>query len=258
MRPATDEDRSRLKIPPGWSDVEVNDAPDADLLAVGRDAKGRRVSVYSSEHHRRQAAIKFARVRKLRERLLGIDRRIKHDRDGERSEEASALMLIRRAGLRPGSDRDTRADKAAFGASNLRARHVEIDGDTVRLRFGGKKGVDIALDLDDPDLAAMLRGRLRGKQPEDRVFGTTDGKLRDYLGDVAPGFKIKDFRTVVATTIAERAVSEMDAPTSRSAYRKQRAAVGDQVASALGNTRSMALNSYIDPAVFEAWELSLE
>jgi len=48
-------------------------------------------------------------------------------------------------------------------------------------------------------------------------------------------------------------VAAMPKPTTKKEYQKSRNAVGDFVAVKLGNTRSMALGSYIMPSVFDEW-----
>lgn len=135
---ASETDRKRLGIPPAWTDVQVDRSPAAALLAVGLDKKGREQRIYSAAHHENQAAAKFARIGELHERLPRIDERIA--RDAKTDDTALAALMIRRMGLRPGSDTDTGAEKKAHGATNLKASHIETSGDTVRANFTGKKG----------------------------------------------------------------------------------------------------------------------
>jgi hypothetical protein len=48
-----------LKLPPAWTDVRINPDPGADLLAIGKDKKGRSQYVYSAKFQGDQAAQKF-------------------------------------------------------------------------------------------------------------------------------------------------------------------------------------------------------
>lgn len=253
FRPATDEERKAMAIPPAWTDVEINHAPGARLLVRAKDAKGRRQARYSAEHTEAQAAKKFARLRALHENIGALDTLGDDDTD-------RALGLIRKMGLRPGSDANTQAEKQAYGATNLRSEHVvEMPDGSLHLTFTGKKGVDIDLAVTNPDVAEMLRAAAEGKQPGERLFDTNERKVLARLKElVGPEFLVKDLRTYLANEIALSAIAEMDAPKTLAEFRKARKAVAVAVSNSLGNTPSMALSSYINPAVFADWEASLE
>lgn len=249
MHPASSDDRSRLKIPPAWTDVHIAEDASAALQAIGKDAKGRDQYRYSAAHSERQAAAKFARISSLEEKLPEVDRALSADG----SDTAKAMLLVRRMGLRPGSRADTGADKQAYGATTLRADHVHIAPDgSVHLDFTGKKGVHIRLQA-DPETGRMLSAQAAGKEPDDALFDTSDSKLRAWLANVAPGFKVKDFRTSLATSQAQAMVASMPMPRDAKEAAKMRNEVGDRVAALLGNTRAMALGAYINPAVFAGW-----
>lgn len=156
MRDATPELRREVqekhgyKIPPAWTDVQIaGDLDDDSLLVRGRDAKGRDQRVYSPNFRAYQDAQKFQRIDDLDDDIVAVDEAL--SRDAPHSDAAAAVLLIRSMGLRPGSDRDTGAEKAAYGATNLRAHHVVDGPDGMQLQFTGKKGVDISLPVTDPE-----------------------------------------------------------------------------------------------------------
>lgn len=267
MQPATPAQRKALSLPPAWTDVLVhpdvapgNTNPDGvKILAVGRDAKGREQRVYSSAHAEEQSAKKFERVRQLATAGPQLDSHLKQRADANDS--AGALLLIRRLGLRPGSTTDTGADKQAYGASTLEARHVTVANGTATLHFTGKKGVDISLETSDPQVVGLLERKLHdSKSPSDRLFPTaTDQSLRDELQGVLPGFKVKDLRTLVGTGEALKIVGdapppEPPDPADERAVKRAKLEVAKRVSALLGNTPSVALESYIDPTVFGRWE----
>jgi DNA topoisomerase IB len=65
------------------------------------------------------------------------------------------------------------------------------------------------------------------------------------------GFKIKDMRTWQGTVTAIREVKTIkDCCTTASAFKKAQLQVAKKVSAQLHNTPSIALASYIDPAVF--------
>jgi DNA topoisomerase-1 len=237
------------KIPPGWTDVFVSDNPSAAVQVIGRDAKGRRQAIYSREHTEGKSAEKFGRIAALEGRMPAIDARLKAD--AMTDDTAAAMLLVRKMGLRPGSTSDTGADKQAYGASTLLRRHVSVTGDTVRLQFVGKKGVNIDVALEDGDLAAVLKKRMTGKAGDDRLFSTSAERMNRWVGQVAgPEFSVKDFRTRLGTIEARKMVQSMPAPTTAAEHRKMQLKVGAHVSSILGNNRKQALESYIDPSVF--------
>jgi hypothetical protein len=160
-------------VPPAWTDVEINPNPKGDLLVKGKDAKGRVQSVYSESHAIRQAEKKFARTNELlsnRESISAEIRKGMSSDDLDTKESAAAMFLISETGLRPGSDRDTKAEKKAFGATNLEARHVNVgENGEVSLKFTGKKGVDLDIPIENSEVANMLVSRKKrvrfGGQP---------------------------------------------------------------------------------------------
>jgi DNA topoisomerase-1 len=167
---------------------------------------------------------------------------------------ALVALLIRRMGLRPGSDTDTKAEKKAYGATNLKASHIKTGGGKVRASFTGKKGVALDLELDDPELAGLLEDRRKGKGGEDRLLDTDERKLRAYMGRVAPGVKPKDLRTYLGTATAMDLVASMPVPKTEREYKSRRKEVATKVSRLLGNTPTVALASYISPSVFGPWD----
>jgi DNA topoisomerase-1 len=252
LQPATDEDRKRLRIPPAWTDVRVSPDASSPLQAVGYDAKGREQRIYSPEHHERQAAAKFARIDELHERMPEIDKRLAED--AKTDDTALAALVIQRMGLRPGSDTDTGAEKKAHGATNLKASHVKVEDGNVKANFTGKKGVELDLSLQDPELGRLIKGRQEGKDPDDRLLDTDERKLRAYMAKAAPGVKPKDLRTYLGTSTARKEVAAQPVPKNDKEYKAARKKVGESVSKLLGNTPAIALNSYIAPSVFGPWD----
>lgn len=242
-------------IPPGWSDVHIADDLDtASLLVTGRDVKGRRQAIYSAEHTAGQAVEKFARVQALNGHLDKLDHAL--ERDAGVSDDAAASLLIRRLGMRPGSARDTAAEKRAYGATTLLARHVTVDDGTARFDFTGKDGVHIQLETADPLIVKVLAGRLVSRSGDDRLFDTSQARTRDYMHStgVPQEFLLKDLRTLLANVLALREIQARDGtPGSKREFQSWRRQVATAVSRALGNTPTLALSSYINPTVFGAW-----
>lgn len=259
MHPLPDGDTTAhgVKFPPAWTDVHVSDRPEGvgGMIARGVDSKGRQQYLYSTEHTERQAAAKFARVKAFTEHLPKLDADLTGDVATD--DTAAALALIRRTGMRPGGTTDTKADKQAYGATTLLGSHVTLQGDTVRFQFVGKKGVNIDIAVTDDLVATAIRARLDKVGTDEPLFATTAAKVNQYLDDhTAPEFKVKDLRTVRANAVAAAMVAARPVPPTSERERKRWVnEVGDAVAAQLGNTRTVALASYINPLVFGPWSV---
>jgi DNA topoisomerase I len=255
VRPDRETEGRGLKIPPGWSDVWINEDPQAPLQATGVDSKGRKQYVYSKAHSEKAAAEKFARLKEFDATLPKIRAQVFRDLNHGK-DEAAILYLIDKTGFRIGSTRDTKSKAQAFGASTLRGEYVNVDGEVVSFNFIGKKGVRQSKRVVDPVLAAAINER-KG-EPDQPLFGATDSHVRRYLNQIAGRpFNVKDFRTWHGTNAAREIMSDLPAPQDSREFDRSRRIVGQQVAEILGNTPDMALNSYIAPEVFSEWKAPL-
>lgn len=261
MSPATDEHRKKYKIPPGLTSVHVSDDPHSHMVARGTDAKGRVKSFYSAEYEQGQAQKKFNRIDALHNKIPELDEHLHNDHPTD--DNAAALLLSRHMGLRPGSTRDTKANVQAYGASTLLAKHAKVDeNNRAHLDFIGKEGKHLRFHTSHPDIVSALQSRLQGKKPNDALFpGTSDSKMNSYLKDkVGPLDEegthplVKDLRTYHANSIARDEIAKHKTPPKTKAeFQKRRKEVATKVSGHLGNTPVMALNSYINPAVFHDW-----
>jgi len=217
-------------VPPGWKDVKFYDRE--NFCVTGVDEKGRLQYLYPQKFVEKSSKRKHVRVSKLSKRVPAVMKRVGHD-VSKGLTEAEVVYTIYRTGFRPGSDRDTMADKKSFGAVTLEKRHVKLlPGDKVGFDFVGKKGVRIRKDVKDKRLRNIMKNRLKTK----RVFNTTDGRVRTYFKQKAgKDFSIKDLRTLRASTVAQKVKG------------KDRKEIGRVVSEELGNTPAIALKSYVDP-----------
>jgi DNA topoisomerase-1 len=248
---------AELKIPPAWTDVHYDTNPKADLLVIGKDAKGRRQAIYSEKFKSTNAEFKFKRIKELDkkfDRIRTENDRARKSRDPKIRDSADCAALIMSTGVRPGSEDDTGAEKRAYGATTLEGRHVVVGKDgSVTLSFVGKKGVALNIPVEDPEIAAMLSGRKNGDN--DPLFpSTNDSVLLRHVHSLDGGsFKTKDFRTLVGTRSAMTDMKAIAAPKNMVEYKKKVREVAIKVAARLGNTPTVALQSYINPTVFSEW-----
>lgn len=253
----------KLTIPPAWTNVQFAENPNAKLLVIGRDAKNRRQPIYSLEHHAQSAQDKFERVDAMMKQFNTITGQIENGMksdDMKTRDAASCVDLIRKMGVRPGSDDDTGAKIKAYGATTLEGRHiVEDDDGKVSLQFVGKKGVSLNLPVDDQELATNLLARKREFGEAGKLFPLINEKsLLAYTHTLGDGsFKTKDFRTQVGTSTALKLVSNETPPKDFKEYKKKIMDVAKVVSKKLGNTPTIALAAYISPVVFSSWRMAV-
>lgn len=251
----------QLNLPPAWTGVRYSADPDADLQAIGKDSKGRDQYVYSQKFQDSQAALKFERIGAMDKEMPLIDKQLAEGRQSANPierEHADAASLVRNTGIRPGSEEDTMAKVKAYGATTLEGRHVETDKEgNTRLRFVGKKGVNLDIPVEDKETASMLRARKEQAGENGQLFPhVSQSSLLDYTHKTLDhgGFKTKDFRTHLGTETAQKEIASMKPPKTRKEYAKQVKEVATRVSKKLGNTPSVALKSYIAPQVFSEWK----
>ena len=228
------------------------------LWVKGRDVKGRVQSIYSPKFVNSQALAKFARVQALEKKVQAVEQKNEKNRmNPDKADSADALKLIMHTGIRPGSDKDTGAEKKAYGATTLLGKHVvqNEDGST-SLHFTGKKGVDLQIPITDKSVAGMVTARSVASGPEGELFPNTSASgLLDYTRSIGGAIKTKDFRTLLANRVAKEAVASMGTCCrDEKEYKKAQTAVAKTVAQKLGNTPAIALKSYINPHVFSVWD----
>lgn len=251
-----------LKIPPAWTDVMFSPDEDAELLATGKDAKGRKQALYSAAHWAKAAADKFGRIDELNKKFTSIfaqNEAARKSPDPKVRDAADCMLLIMTTGIRPGSERDTGAEKNAYGATTLQGKHVCVRDGKVRLRFVGKNGVDLDIPVKDPATAQMLLARKASLSGWSKpLFGISERELLNHVHSFdGGGFKTKDFRTLLGTRAAMEEVSKRaKPPTSLKEYKKAVKEVAKVVAQKLGNTPTIALQSYINPVVFADWKIA--
>ena len=248
----------KLGIGPAYTNVRVNpDFMTDGLVAEYDDVKGRSVRLYSKAHSQQAAQEKFERLKAFdaaMPRMLDQMQKDIDSPDPKTKAAARVLMLVAKTAFRIGSDRDTGADKQAYGASTLQVRHAKVNGNKVTFKFVGKKGVDIKQEYDDPELARLVTEQQKGKKAADKLWEADDSAVREYL-DTLPGaqdFLVKDFRTWNATRWALEELAGKPKFDDEKAFAKFQKEVATKVAARLGNTPVMALGSYISYQVWDA------
>ena len=266
---AADVERIRsLAIPPAWEDVWICPLPQGHLQAVGTDVAGRRQYLYHPDWRLKRDQAKFERITEVARHLPVARRQVTRDLDADGMPRAraaaTAVRLLDLGYFRIGGDTYAE-DNGSFGLTTLERHHVRARSGRLVFDFVGKSGIEHTIEIDDAQAIAALEVMRKRRTDSARLLAHRDGRrwadltagdVNEYLADLLGGdFTAKDFRTWHATVLAASALAESDEPGDTKASRRRavKAAV-TEVSGYLGNTPTIARNSYIDPRVIDRYE----
>jgi DNA topoisomerase I len=251
------EERDRLNrvaLPPAYVDAWFCPAPNGHILATGVDAKGRKQYRYHPEFRTARESEKFDGCTTFGRLLPLVRKRVEEDLKArsltrERAI-ASVVRLLDLGAIRVGNDAYAKANKS-FGATTLRQRHAQVKGQTLRLKFKGKHGIEREVVLSDRSLSRVVRAMqdLPGQRlfqyideaDEQRSVGSAD--VNQYLCEtMGEHFTAKSFRTWHASVLALKVLADSDGQMNLKSLLQE-------VADHLGNTPAVTRRSYVHPAV---------
>ncbi|MCA0205479.1 MAG: DNA topoisomerase IB [Proteobacteria bacterium] len=269
-RPIRDDARlTRLRalaIPPAWREVWICPDPNGHIQATGRDARGRKQYRYHPVWAEAQGAQKFAGLGDFGRALPALRAQVDADlrRRGAPPERvmATVVRLLDIGLIRIGNDCYA-AENRSFGATTLRARHLTLQGSTLRFTFTGKSGKEWRLKVHDRRIATALRSIQ--DLPGQRLFRYLDdeGRPQDLLSQdvnayiraaVGEEFSSRHFRPWGGSVQALGLLGQCDRPEGKAARARALNAAIAEVARRLHNTRAVCRQSYIHPAILTAWE----
>jgi DNA topoisomerase-1 len=251
------EERDRLNrvaLPPAYVDAWFCPAPNGHILATGVDAKGRKQYRYHPEFRTARESEKFDGCTTFGRLLPLVRKRVEEDlkvRSLTRERAiASVVRLLDLGAIRVGNDAYAKANKS-FGATTLRQSHAQVKGQTLRLKFKGKHGIEREVVLSDRSLSRVVRAMqdLPGQRlfqyideaGEQRSVGSAD--VNQYLCEtMGEHFTAKSFRTWHASVLALKVLADSDGQMNLKSLLQE-------VADHLGNTPAVTRRSYVHPAV---------
>jgi DNA topoisomerase-1 len=256
-----------LVIPPAWRDVWISPDPFGHIQATGLDQRGRKQYLYHPRWRERRDQQKFDDMLAFARALPGLRSVVEHDIAlGDMSREqvlACATRLLDRGFFRIGSE-EYAVTNETYGLATMRKEHVTLDGEVIRFDYIAKERKRRVQAIIDPEVAAIV-GTLKRRRSggEELLAYRRDGRWCDvrspdinaYL-KAATGLDIsaKEFRTWGATVLAAVGLA-VNQPAYLTKAARKRAIVRavKEVAYYLGNTPTVARNSYIDPRVFDRY-----
>lgn len=273
--PETLERVRNLVIPPAWRRVWISPDPRGHIQAVGFDAAGRKQYLYHPQWRTERDRAKFDHMLEVAAALPRVRRRVTRDLGSKNPAGiedltrervlAAATRMLDSAALRIGGESYAQDDPvlgdATFGLATLRRDHVRVRGYTVGFCFPGKNGTTLEFDVEDRDLAGVIKPLLGRRDPDPELLAfRTGGGWRDvrtehvnrYLREISGlDLTAKDFRTWHGTVAAAVALACCEPPTGVTKERRAVAGAMREVAERLGNTPAVARKSYVDVRVVE-------
>jgi DNA topoisomerase-1 len=256
-----------LVLPPAWTSVWIANKKNAYLQATGLDAAGRKQYRYHPKWTSRRSDHKYFRLLEFGKALPAARKRIAKDLKRKEYDEQKVLAIcvqvMQKTLIRVGNESYAQL-YGSYGLSTLRTKHAKVDGNTLKLKFVGKKGVKQEVALNDKSLAKMVKSCM--EIPGQDLFqyytegkehrGVDSGKINNYIREITGSdFTAKDFRTWGGTLEALRQLAICSGNIEEERPKKKIIVqVLDCVASKLGNTRAVCKSSYVYPLLLEAFE----
>jgi DNA topoisomerase I len=254
-----------LGIPPAWTNVWICSNPLGHIQATGRDARGRKQYRYHPQWRKIRDENKYDRMLAFGKALPTMRKRVAHDlalaglpRDKVL---ATVVRLLDTTSVRIGNEEYAR-ENGSFGLTTMREEHVEVKGTSVHFHFRGKSGKEHSIDVQDRQLAKVVKRCLDlpgqelfqylDENKEQRVVTSDD--VNAYLHEMSgQDFTAKDFRTWAGTVTAACALQDLGPCESNTQAKKNVVQAIDSAAQHLGNTRAICRKSYVHPEVIDAY-----
>ena len=256
-----------LVIPPAWTGLWISPDPFGHIQATGIDQAGRTQYLYHPRWRERRDQEKFDDMVRFARALPALRAVVEHDIAlGDLSRErilAVATRLLERGLFRIGSEQYAVTNET-YGLATMRKAHVTVDGEVIRFDYVAKEHRRQVKAVVDPEVAEIVatlkrrRGGGDGLLAYKRRRTWCDVRSHDinaYLkAATSLDVSAKDFRTWGATVLAAVALG-VTQPAELTKHGRKRAIVRavKEVAFHLGNTPTVARNSYIDPRVFDRY-----
>jgi DNA topoisomerase I len=266
----TGQDLARIRaigIPPAWTGVWISPDPLGHIQATGVDSKGRTQYRYHQlwreqrdeqkfVHMLRFAAalpeLRSATVTDLRRRDLSRDRVV-----------AGAVRLIDLGLFRIGGERYAELDHH-YGATTLEKRHVRLTRGGISFDYVAKEGKRREITVSDKLVMPTMRALIGSDNGLAPLFAWQQGgtwhalrshDVSSYIAARAGAhFTAKEFRTWNATVLMALALANAGPAATPQARKRAIAAAVREVAVWLGDTPTVARNSYIDPRLVSRYE----
>lgn len=258
-----------LAIPPAWKRVWICASEKGHLQATGYDARNRKQYRYHNDWSQLRNHTKFFRLHDFGNALPCMRQQLRKDlsQRGLPQEKvlAAVVSLMQSTCIRVGNYAYEKLN-GSYGLTTLKDQHVAIQGQNMKFRFKGKKGVYHDISLKSKKLARIVQAckDIPGKElfqyydDEGRHKSVDSGMVNQYIRTISGGnFTAKDFRTWAGTLHALKALVELGTTDKEGVLKKNILTMYDRVAKALNNTRAVCRKYYVHPVLVALYEQRL-
>lgn len=250
-----------MVIPPAWQNVWISTDPNGHLQATGYDEKGRKQYIYHSDWVAYRQRSKFARLNVFGNTLSRIRARLDEDLQQQGWPKSRVLALVVSLMdshyLRIGNDYYKNHNQT-FGLTTLRRKHLEEEGNQLKIGYKAKSGKYRNITLKNRSLIKLVLAT--SELPGYEVFRYLDdsGKsckidshdVNEYLKEIgSENITAKDFRTWGGTVLAVNFYNQARQDVANNPRSKLETAIVRRVAKKLCNTMATCREYYIHPKV---------
>lgn len=164
---------------------------------------------------------------------------------------ATIVRIIDKTGERVGNE--VSKLNGHHGITNLKSKHIKINGDKVTLNYTGKSGVDHSVTFNDRKVANVLENLK--KVNKDEIFVTSYGlsvkapQINKYLSDF--NITSKDLRGYKCNKLMSDKLRSIKKPKTEQEIKKVFNEVLKEVADIIGHTPATLRKNYLLPEIEE-------
>lgn len=194
-------------------------------------------------------------IKELQSNINKLRRKVSSDMGSDDEKKMIISTIVRimdLTGERVGND--SSGDNGHYGISNLMKKHVNINGDNVKLSYTGKSGVKHTIEIKDSKVARNLK-KLMNKHGE--IFVTENGlsikstQVNRYLKDF--NITSKDLRGFKVNKLMSEKLRKLKRPENMGDIKKIFNEVLRNVAEKIGHTPGICRKNYLLPEIEQAW-----
>lgn len=262
---------SKLRIPPGYYNVEACSDPKDDLHAIGVDSKGRSQYIYNPDFTERNKELKFSELihfgRKLKRLRADIGKNIEQAEEshilGKDAMISLALFLIDRCNFRVGSEKYKKLYDS-YGVTTINARHLKRLANSYKIEFIGKKGVRNVSLVKNAKVCSLLDRIYDENQREEYLFSyfdkstqtpsrITETHINTFLKKYHQSISVKMFRTWSANHILLREILKMSLPETELEARKNINKAVSKASGQMHHTKNVSRKSYMNNEIIDLY-----
>ena len=251
-RGAKKEDLERIKklrIPPMWSNVNIDPSNKSKIQATGYDSKNRKQYIYHKDFVEKTKNLKFKKMNTFDySKYCRIINHYMNKCDlSKNCVIANVIKIMEDLNIRVGNE-SYKKENGSYGITTLQKKHIH--GHT--LSFIGKKGIKHTKYITNERSKAFIKRvlNLKGNNLFYDSSGSniTSSDLNNFLKTkVQTNITCKDIRTYCANKIFLNFMNKLKMPISEKDKKKNINLGIDHTANELGNTRKICKDSYICP-----------